>query len=407
MTIAIIGGGISGMYLAHLLSKERQSCILIDSKKHLGGRIDTYKGPHLTGVEAGAGRFLLSHKRLIRLLKELHLYDKCEKITTPSTYIPQIGSSDAIPTKSHIDNLMHRVIHDSKRRSYDSLRKITFMDHVKTVLNPKDAKLLYDSFGYSTEFTVMNAYDAVEMIENHLAKRNFYHLSGGLSQIIERLEQKLVELPYVTILRKCPIENIVERTSTSSTTYILHGRESGFMMEVDQCICAVPVPIMRKWSALASIHNSLDSIVCAPLCRIYSVMQGASERYPVKFATDTDIKMYIPISGDVAMISYTDNDYAKKWKGIHDEGGTLALNRELRKELVKTLGAGVPMPRYTKMFYWGCGVGYWGLNADTRNFRLKVKQGLYICGENVSALNQQWMEGALDTAEQVFRQITY
>jgi hypothetical protein len=30
---------------------------------------------------------------------------------------------------------------------------------------------------------------------------------------------------------------------------------------------------------------------------------------------------------------------------------------------------------------------------------------LYVCGENVSENNQQWMEGGLDTAENVFDKI--
>ena len=401
MTIAIIGGGISGMYLAHLLSKSHICCILIESTSRLGGRIYTYKDAHLSVVEAGAGRFLLSHKRLIRLLKELNLYDKCRKIAKSFIYLPQ-GNPQEIPQKSHIENLMQRVIRASKRRSYDFLRKIVLLDYVKTILNPIDSKLLYDSFGYSTELTTMNAYDAIQMIENHLAKSNFYYLSGGLSQIATELEKILVESPYVTILSKCPIENIEEGTTGG---YRLYGR-NGVIMRADKCICAVPVPVMRKWDALASVRDSLDSIVCAPLCRIYSVIKGADERYPVKFATDTDIKMYIPMGGDVAMISYTDNDYARKWKRVYDEGGTLVLNRELRKELAKTLGPGFPAPKYTKLFYWDCGVGYWALGADSRHFKLHVDRGLYICGENVSVLNQQWIEGALDTAEQVFHYLT-
>ena len=74
--------------------------------------------------------------------------------------------------------------------------------------------------------------------------------------------------------------------------------------------------------------------------------------------------------------------------------------------MAKTLGPGFPAPKYTKVFYWDCGVGYWALGADSRHFKLNVDRGLYICGENVSALNQQWIEGALDTAEKVFHYLT-
>jgi len=105
------------------------------------------------------------------------------------------------------------------------------------------------------------------------------------------------------------------------------------------------------------------------------------------------------------MISYTDNDYARKWNRIYEEGGAQVLNRELKKELEKTVGPIKAMPKKTKVFYWECGVGYWGVGADSANFDQEPLTGLFICGENVSEENQQWIEGALDTAEWVLKKV--
>jgi hypothetical protein len=401
--IGIIGGGIAGLYTAYQLSKKQIPCTLFESSARLGGRIYTY--PHLGQVEAGAGRFLLSHKYLIRLLKELDLYDKKIKIAGHCDYKPSSGSPLYqvlhYQKKGHIEDLIKRVIHASKKASPERLKKTVFLDFVRQVLTPDESTLLYDSFGYSTELTIMNAYDAAKMIENHLSKSNFYILKGGLEQIVTRIVEVLDKSNYVTIRRRCPIENI---SPLSNGGYRVTSSRVG-SADFAVCICAVPVPILRSWPIFRGIKPVLDTIVCAPLCRIYSVVEGAGARWPHKFSTNTDIRYYIPIRGDVAMISYTDNDYARKWNRIYEEDGTQVLNRELKKELEKTVGPIKAMPKKTKVFYWECGVGYWGVGADSANFDQEPLSGLFICGENVSEENQQWIEGALDTAEWVLKKV--
>jgi monoamine oxidase len=55
-------------------------------------------------------------------------------------------------------------------------------------------------------------------------------------------------------------------------------------------------------------------------------------------------------------------------------------------------------------------VGYWGKGADSAALeKLFLKPfantPLYICGEHYSAKSQQWIEGALETAEKVVERI--
>jgi monoamine oxidase len=85
------------------------------------------------------------------------------------------------------------------------------------------------------------------------------------------------------------------------------------------------------------------------------------------------------------------------------------VNRALQEELQKILGHPVSLPISTKVFHWKCGVGYWGVGADSDAIAAAVQQPipgvpLYLCGEHYSAKNQQWMEGALETAEEVVLQ---
>lgn len=68
------------------------------------------------------------------------------------------------------------------------------------------------------------------------------------------------------------------------------------------------------------------------------------------------------------------------------------------------------MPKHTEIFYWDCGVGYWGVGADSHEVAEKMiqpykKVNLFICGENYSENGQQWIEGALETGDKVLRRI--
>jgi hypothetical protein len=162
--------------------------------------------------------------------------------------------------------------------------------------------------------------------------------------------------------------------------------------------------------------KNLGDILCAPLCRIYA-------KYPVKAAggvgpwfrgfpkmtTNNPLRMIIPISekNGIIMISYSDNLFAKYWKKIFDKGGIRAVEREIMRLVQLSAGVVIPVAISMKMFYWDCGVGYWGVGSNNVVFREKMLRPagddveLYLCGEHYSARYQQWMEGALETAVRV------
>ena len=94
---------------------------------------------------------------------------------------------------------------------------------------------------------------------------------------------------------------------------------------------------------------------------------------------------------------------------MHINNGIADVNRKLQEmlmELFDSMDIKIPMPKHTKIFYWKYGVGYWGLRADSNQIAEGIIQpfeidDIFICGENYSENNQQWMEGALETAEKV------
>ena len=71
--IIIIGGGLSGLTLAYLLSQKKIDAIVLEASSRLGGRIQTIKGTLGTPLELGATWFSDSHLHLLSLVKELGL----------------------------------------------------------------------------------------------------------------------------------------------------------------------------------------------------------------------------------------------------------------------------------------------------------------------------------------------
>lgn len=71
--IIIVGGGLSGLTLAYLLSKKNIDATVLEASPRLGGRIQTVKGALGTPLELGATWFSDVHPNLLSLIAELGL----------------------------------------------------------------------------------------------------------------------------------------------------------------------------------------------------------------------------------------------------------------------------------------------------------------------------------------------
>jgi hypothetical protein len=498
----IIGGGIAGLYTMYNILKKRphSKIILIEKENILGGRIHTFSDKYMS-VEAGAGRFHENNVLLLQLLQELGLSSKINKISSSASYAPIDCSGkfmnsilDApnrepssffdldLPTSQHspflfsfpfsfslfepiftlgldialgnenIPNaeLILRVILASKGEPVKRLRNMSFISYAKTVLNSAEIDFIKSSFGYYSELVIMNAYDAIYLMEKHLSPIHpFYNLNGGLSQIIENLEKKIMNKTLYKnahIIKGQGVSSI--GFSTKENEFIVRcggGGVGSLSYTTKKCICALPKNILEKLTIFNPIQGLMDKVQCAPLCRIYSKFplhennkKGKGDREPssitteelnltpegadlnlpwfvglTKLTTNNNLRMIIPIdeSEGIIMSSYTDNKYARFWKELFDKEGEQGLNRELVKLLKQSTGLDVDMPLKTHIFYWPCGVGYWGVGSNSEMVSKEILHpfhdlDLFICGENYSWRNQQWIEGALDTSNFVLEKLS-
>lgn len=390
----IVGGGLSGLYSAYKLLKENPDLqiLILERNRDVGGRIDTQDG-----LEAGAGRFHENQPLTMGLIRELGLADRMVPIGTYEHFI----ANKQLHTMEPINKIIDYVISAAKKTDKKALKNTIFLDYVKQVLSVDDATFLLDFYGYSSELTNMNAYDTINLMKQHLNHTNqFYRMEGGLSQIIRELINRIDA--KIMVRRR-----VVDIQYIETNHFEITCNEIKRKYYSKKCICAVTKETLLKLPIFKPIHKVLGLMETLPLCRIYA-------RFPTTptpwfkgmphVTTNNNLRIMIPIdeeSGTI-MMSYTDNKYARFWKRILDKDGIDALNREHQRLIKKTTGLDVPMPQDTKVYYWEHGVVYFkpGFDSETmlKQIRRPIPQiPLYVCGENFSEKNNQWMEGALDT----------
>jgi hypothetical protein len=375
--VIIIGGGIAGLNCAYTLPKHLN--VLLFEKHDLGGRIYTHKNADMV-VEAGAARFSKRHKRLMQLLRDFELDNKL--IPLPTTDPVYIDTHDASACYDDIKRILDAILHNPRKPSIHH----TFIEHASLIVGKSDISLLKKGFGYSAELTIMNARDALALLKTYAEP--FFVLEGGLGQLIRRMVQNVhhISEEVLDVTFRESVFHVVTATQTYTSTL---------------CISTVQRPHLERFTIAKPLVQKLQYIKSAPLCRIY-----ANAHIPKKIFTNSHLKMIIPVSETVAMVSYTDSVYAEKWKKIKDDGGDKAVLAKLNKlfaELeIKTKIKNV------NMFYWPYGVGYWGVGADSKKMQRDLVHPFknipfYICGENFSSANQQWIEGALETSSNVVK----
>ncbi len=433
----IVGGGIAGLYTAHMLQKRNQKFIVLEKEKYLGGRLLTYTDKYMT-VEKGGARFSENHHLLLELLRELGLDKKIVEASPDAVFAPADGTQSRynsifdyesetpfilqnpltklfdILTEFYVDSptpiapLLARVILTSKLATKEYLIAHTFDEYAREIISEQELQHVHDAFGYSTELIEMNAHDCIQLLESGLNPRQkFFVLGGGITQLINALVARLKS----HILTGAEVRKVTYDTNH----FIVKTKTSEF--RAINCVFAVPKQALEHLKFFEPIHKELEYIKCFPLCRIYCKfdMKNGKNVWILtlpKITTNNNLRIIIPIDpkNGVIMASYTDHKFADFWLRLHEKEGTKGVNRELVRLYKETLGIEIPSPISTKVFHWKCGVGYWGKGADSealeRTFLQPFKNmPLYVCGEHYSADAQQWIEGALLTAVKVVKKI--
>jgi len=439
--IVIIGGGIAGLYSAYNIIKNNkynkynklQKILIIERNNYLGGRIKTIKKKILHNnyyIESGAERFNNKHKLLIQLINELKLSNKIINIDYKINFIPSKNykkNENTYFIKESPFKYINKVIIYAKKYEKDkkdNLKKYTFIDYAvkKNILKPKEIKFILDSLGYYKEIIDMNLYNIIKLCESLNTKLQFYKLKGGLSQIIDKLKQFIIN-KNCNIMLNNNVKNIIYNPNKSLFNIIINKntikkpiktpikkqiKNTNKIIIAKKCIITIPKPDLLKFNILSTIKSSLKSINYVSLCKIFAIFSKSDIWFKdiSKTTTNNNLRYIIPLDKEkgLIMISYSDGKYADYWNNLYLKDKALFL-KKIKDNIYKTFHINMPNPIFIKPYYWNIGTHYWKKNKNSITLLKKILQPyptipLYICGENYSE-NQGWIEGALETSKKV------
>jgi monoamine oxidase len=407
--VIVIGGGISGLYTALLCVAQGYTVSLLERNQRFGGRIHTIyeRGAH---YEAGAGRISGEHSRTLQLLQAFHM--NLVPISSTRVFRPE----HARPRASPVHRLLKRVFASAIQQPREYLQAITFGELCRSILRPQDYQSLVASFGYDAEFDQINAWDGFHMFQRDFtASATYFTCAEGLGEWVQRIvsylhASDLVKLHLGTSATKW--KQTPKGVKVFAQT--MEGNRMTFFGKA--IVCTMPKKdLLQTFSWSARQRALLESVDTIPLHRIYGKFpvprsgQSWFHDIPVT-STNNPIRQFIPISSrqGIAMVSYSDTRYADNWRDHASRG-----ERELHKSLLKQLHvvfpevSKIPSPHWLHSYYWDAGVHMWkpGVNSEEVHAQLLTPFGKHIpwflVGESYS-LHQAWIEGALETVDEVF-----
>tara|TARA_Y100000591_G_scaffold314130_1_gene320361 strand:- start:1470 stop:2984 length:1515 start_codon:yes stop_codon:yes gene_type:complete len=416
---AIIGGGISGLYIYHKLLQnsktKNKKIILLEKNPHLGGRIYTDKVTHNSKnyfFEAGAGRFAQSHKRLNNLIKSLNLEKNKIKIPNKINFIDTKKSNTNYKLQHHTYYLDKIAKKYANKQNQSTLQKITFKKLLKQNFSPKTIKHIIDGYEYKDLFTT-NAYEAVNnYYKNFKSKEQFYILTSGMSSIVQELQKKLKK-QKANIKTETYVKDIIKVKNQSSNNYVIKAEKDNkkLLIKTKNLILTVTNEVLQKFSILQPIKNShIKSVKNTPLTRIYSIFDPKNVWFmnTKKTTTTSPVQYVIPINEKqgTIMSSYTDMKNAMMWHKLNQKSPK-KLEEKLLKELSKIYNQKIPKPKTNRVYHWPNGVAAWQPKYNTAKIKKEIikplkKENIYIAGENYSNY-QGWVEGALETSDNMLK----
>jgi len=424
-TIAIVGGGISGLFLAFkLLSKTKGYNVHIFEKSDvLGGRVQTVYRDDGSGIsyDTGAGRFNDSHTELFKLLSKLGLNEKAKPITNNKRAYIKDGRGDdwngwnggEAEYQKLIDGLLFKKVVLKSRAKYsdDYLKSITLGELMNKILGKDQTIEIVNAFGYNSEFEVHNAFTALEIFEHDFNdKIQYYYLQGGLAQIIAQLQHKIVELGghihlNTVVTHYDPKTNLVEFMGPSK----VKSNPKVKRMTCSKVVFCVTHDCLEKFEDLVEhdikLAEFLQGTQSAPLHRVFAQFPLGKDGRAwfdglPRVTTNLPIRYIIPHNPSTGFmqISYTDNHFATYWHKMSAE----ERERQLLKNVKQVFpGKKIPKPMWVDSHYWHEGVTYWKPNS--KGYKNRKSNNYYICGEMTSPFHCGWIEGALRTTKDVLR----
>jgi monoamine oxidase len=242
--VAIVGGGISGLYVAWRLSWPSRTradgtplhVAVFEASKHLGGRLCSLRPPGISNftAEMGGMRFLTTQKRVTRLIDELQL-PVLPFVTHPDDSIQHLrnkrfrrrdyreaphripyhledheqGKTPEELIKYAIEMAIPEATStvppdwDTVKWEGIDLWQLGFWNVLAQVISPEAYALAQDASGYDTTLSNWNAAAAMPWFLSHFAPGTEHkYIVGGYSSLPYTLKKRLIQTVGKDIIQR-------------------------------------------------------------------------------------------------------------------------------------------------------------------------------------------------------------
>lgn len=409
-SIAIVGGGISGLYIANKLLERGYHVTIFEKASRLGGRVHTVQVEGLGNIETGAGRFNEKHKLLLQLIRDCNAESNIAKIPFQKRWY---YNGTSINHRNYTDNIEKRLFANItkwlNKYSKHELVNMTMKDLLLSEFPSNIVVNIVSAFGYNSEFEIQNAYTTLHILSKEFNDRiEYFYLNGGLSQLTNSLETMIKEKGgkiqlNTTVTGYDPIKNIV--------TFTVKGRsvqQQSFQKIVFACTKKALSSFKNLLNYDHLLRRYINTIEMAPLNRMFALFPVQSNGLAWfdgirRTTTNLPIRYIIPFdpTKGLIQISYTDNDFARYWRSKSNQDCKTEVTKQLR---LMFPDKHIPEPLWIRNFYWSEGVTYW--KPFYKSYRNSKNKSYYIAGEMMSSTHSGWIEGALQSAANVIAMFT-
>lgn len=181
----VVGGGLSGLYLAYLLNKSGIPTQVLESNARLGGRIFTHdeQGKRM---DLGGEWFSVKDSDLVSLIKEMGLT------------IEYVKKNSKISSESkEIISKLQKLFETMNSKSKESLAKLNILDYLEYQgISETDLKLL-NTLLRSKYGVDGSSVSTLQVLEDHskrpIVEEVLGRIKGGTFQLISRLQESISE----------------------------------------------------------------------------------------------------------------------------------------------------------------------------------------------------------------------
>jgi hypothetical protein len=371
MRIAIIGSGIAGLYLGYKLKSLGIDFDIYEKNSIIGGRVKVLNFEGFD-VNAGAGILtILRDKTMIHFCNELKI-----KL---AEYTQKVGYTFEPIDVVKITRLLKREL----KKDQNVRHNLTFSQFGKMVLGED----LYEKFTLTMGLTDYENADIMDSLYTY-----------GFDEYVSGV--KNYSIKWKTLLSK--LHNILKKhIHLSSNVKTIRKLENNkFLVKrniYDKVVFATNIDGVRQFLK-EKIYRDIGGQVFA---RLYVKLDRPIENIEGYLVTEKPFQKILTIDEKkcIYMISYADNEVAKKWKKVN-------IKATVRSGLKKIFGEDFQVLKH-KLVYWNIGTHYFKpLPTEFKNRAefLKTAQNpsenIYVVGEAVST-RQGNCEGAIQSVNKI------